>query len=452
MKKISRRSCVAACATLALLASGSMFLGNKVHAAANEIIYLKQGDTADCYLYDSSSTETICDAQYGTYDAANSTLTIGEAAKNANIRFVSIDETKTYTIKAATNIETNLSTLKGNYIFDIGNHTWTIAEDAVFTMPQTGSVLFKSGTYNISNYIDTDTLKIEGATINMLNPEKTENGQTVVDMSNGSVTANSFIINSGSLSIKNNGLRVKESMKLQNGSITITNKYGIRSNLAFGGTSASDTFEITGGSLSIDSGNSPKSGINFGGNMKIAGGTINISNSQIGIEASCDSKIAFNDGTTTIKNSSRYAFYHKGTCEKTTDTTELEQRLLGMLTFGDGMGIKEPDLHIFLENESSAYGTMGIVAKNTLTIAKGYDNRKVVKGWEIGYGEPEDENIEVPNTSDKGIKAPNTGSMDTNHKTIAIVATAVFMPISLVVGYLATKLYNRRKNRVNFNK
>ena len=474
MKSISRKTCAAACATLAMLAVGGLTSAGLVRAASVEDIYIYDGDTTCRFYKSNSDSYDRCDSGYGSYDPSSNTLTIGAQSKNKKITFSGISD-KQYTIKATSNLETKLTTSADiKIIFDIGEYTWTIpdnAEGVTWQMPNKGSVTFKSGKYNIHRgTINADTLQINGGEINMFNKEVTENGEPTADMTNGQVKVKNLIINGGSLKLQNNELSVQNSAKINGGTINITDKFGLGGAFQIGLTSGG-TLTISGGAVSIDVEGGAKSGIELSGSgtFTVSGGNLNISNATYGIFGDCGSKITFNGGTTTIKNSATRAISFDGMCEDPKDLTELEQYLSSVITLGTDIGIKESDLHIFLDNEISARGKTGVVTKDTLTIAKGYTNRKVVKGWEIAYTDPsdinkeksEDKDLEIPNTSagneetkekttekKSSVKSPDTGASTKDHGYLVAFLSALPLLAGIVAG---TRYYIKTRKSIKLD-
>ncbi len=406
-------------------------------------------DPLSIYIYDSSSSVSCslynnssdpCEASYGTYDATERVLTLGSSVngKSLNItRQGSVEPNTVYTIKTTADIEASIGITGGILAqFDFDGHSFSIPTDSNYylSLPneEATGVVFASGTYNLDYYIDASIVAITGGTVNLTNTNHV--------LAKGNVNADIFTISDGSLNITNGDLKVKDYIGIWGGTVNINNPYGYGAAISLANDEAE--FDMSAGTVSIDVGGTVKDAINgYGDNQtfNISGGNLNINNASNGIAFERGSTITFDGGTTTIKNSGRRAVL----IDESTDPENA-------ISFGEDIGIKEPNLYVFWVDEDYDEGDntdTGIVATDTLTVAEGYTYRKVY-GWEIGDGS---DDVEVPNTSD--VKAPDTGIFSglTDKTTATIISLGAIATVSGLI-YSIAYLVKRLTARVKFNK
>ena len=195
-----------------------------------------------------------------------------------------------------------------------------------------------------------------------------------------------------------------------------------------------------GGTVVLDAKDGGRSGI-YGSReniiVNINGGSLNINNATYGVSLNGgDNKINFNGGTTIIKNPETYAV----------DLRHLDDPE-NAISFGQGMGIKEPNLYVFWEDEEiGIMGWTGIVAEDILTIAEGGTVKKYY-GWDIGEIDPEvDDDV-------TDVKVPDTGVFSSENGGV-IVAAVSLGAVELLAGGLYGIRYaiERRSMRVGFQK
>lgn len=426
----------------ALIGTGLYPIGS-AYAAYDET------DPLSIYVYDSSSSVScslynnsndLCEASYGTYDATERILTLGSSVngKSLNItRQGSVEPNTVYTIKATVDIEASINIYGGIVAsFDFGEYSLSIPADSDyrFSLPSAegAGVVFASGTYNLDNYIDSSMVVITGGEVNLTNANH--------ELAKGNVVTDIFTISDGSLNITNGDLKANDYVGIWGGTVNINNPYGLGAAILLGNDEAE--FDMYDGIVTIDVGSTAKDAIGgYGDNQvfNIFGGNLNINNASNGIAFERGSTITFDGGIVTIKNSSRRAVL----VDESTDPEHA-------ISFGDNMGIKEPNLYVFWVDEDYDDGEntdTGIVATDTLTIAEGYTYRRIY-GWEIGDTAEE---IEVPNTSD--VKTPDTGIFSgVADKTTATIISLGAITMASGLAYLIVYLAKRLIARAKFNK
>lgn len=373
-----------------------------------------------------------CEESYGSYDVATGTLTLGAGVNGKSVHIVDISEPgNSYTIKASADISAGLSTPGyATVTFDLENHSWTqpTEDPKFFTMPTYGTTIVKSGTINMVDMFSNNNLTITGGSVNM-------SGNSAV--ATGGVSAGVFTMNGGSLNIENGDLEIKTNAEINGGEIDIKNKYG------FGGciylsTAEGAEFNLNGGIVTVDAEGSSRSGIEGSSNnvVTINGGKLNINNSAYGVHLNGkNSKINFNGGTTTIKNSSRYAVDLRYVNDP--------ENAIG---FKDGIGIVEPNLYVFWEDDKNGTTNWtGIVAEDTLTIAEGGKVRRHY-GWDIGDGDSDD-------NEESDLKVPDTGIFSSENSSAMIVAISMGALAALTGGaYAISYIVKRYGARAKFLK
>ena len=189
---------------------------------------------------------------------------------------------------------------------------------------------------------------------------------------------------------------------------------------------------ITGGEINLKSSKTPASfGILLGKgkDLTIDGGNITIDGFKWGIDGG-NSKIYFNGGTTTIKNSTMHTIWIVPAADPEND-----------IVFGDGMGIKG-DTYVFYDDEST-----GIADSGNVVITEGYTYRKHY-GWETIGGDSNS-----GDESESSIKVPNTGIFSGENGGAIIMAISMGALAAVAGGaYVASYAIRRRSVRAKFLK
>ena len=448
MKKNRNRALIATlCAAVAFASAGA--ISNGAYADGLSRIYVYDSTTStSCNLYHETDTTADCAASYGSYDTTTGVLTLGADVNGKSINIVDVSNPgNSYTIKSTGDVSANLSTPSyATITFDLGEHSWTQNdEDSYINMPAYGTTIIKSGTLNLVSKLSNNVLQIDGGAINT-NAILAEDEAKIA--TTGNIDAKIFEMNGGVLNMKNVDLRVEDTIDINDGEITIENKYGMGGGVIRLSGSGDVEFNLNDGSVTLDAKGYSRDGINAistgdgSVTININGGALNINNTEKGISAdamtSKDAKVNFNGGVSTFKNSADYAV-------KIDHLDDPEHAI----AFGEGIGIIEPKLYVFWIDENWAegeeYGQTGIVAENTLTIAEG---GKVTRhyGWEIGY----DDNDTEEEESD--LKVPDTGmfSGENGNGMIMVISLGLLALVSVVVyavQYAVRRYYNNMKFR-----
>lgn len=444
MKKVRKVSALAACA--ATLAVGAGLLNGGGAYADGGLTSIGVGNVGEgsqtCYLYytGTSSSPNMCDATYGSYDAATSTITLGSGINEKSLQVNDSSESgNSYTIKTTSDISLEIfgTSLKATLLFDLGSYSLSGYGSGI-RFPANGSVTLKSGTLNLSGSLGSvDDFTMESGLLNITETDETR--ALVVD--------NLFTMNGGKIKTKNAQFDVYNKAVINGGNIEMdfTNDglIGVQYGFQLNGLNSTTEFDMNGGSVSISNGKYGIWATLKSTTINISGGELDISNTDEGIISSAGGNINFNGGITTISGSKEFAVDLRDSDDPKND-----------IAFGAEMGIMEPKFYVFWQDEkysgenSVGYNWTGIVASNaTVTIAEGGTVRRVY-GWEIG-----DDNSEDIADGGSSVKVPNTGIFSGENAGAMIVAVSMGTLAALAGGaYVISYAVKRHSARVKFLK
>ena len=371
-----------------------------------------------CKFYDSSTAYDYdeCSASYGSYNNTTKTLTLGAGINNLpNGRVeVGIDG---ITISASADIESSIYAATLGLTLDFGNYSFT---DVPYNVTDSSSVsesdfgddlIIENGTFNVSRISVSGPLEISGGTINI-------DSDPVIAVS----MKESFKMSGGTINISGCEMAIDSKdnatdFEMLGGTINAAN-------IATLGIGGMDDFAVSGGTINLKSASTPAGfGIYLqeGKDLTIGGGDITIDGFKWGISGD-NSRIYFNGGTTTIKNSNKHTIWIVPAKDPEND-----------IVFGDGMGIKE-DTYVFYDDNST-----GIADPGNVTITEGYTYRRHY-GWETIDGDSDDD--------ESDIKVPDTGVFSSKNGGAIIVAVSLGIVTVLAGGFYALR-YAIKRHRIN---
>ena len=382
-------------------------------------------DEMICYLYGGGDGATVCDATYGSYDSTHGVLTLKAGISGKPNGRVGVENIDGITITADSDIETNLRVYGGSEVdltLDFGNYTFTDAlykysdaAEGVYSGFGGDALVIKSGVFN-NMQLFTDSLDIQGGTIN-IRPGLTMGvaGSEFIKISGGEIN-----IPGASMAFSSGG-----DISITGGKINATDIEDV-------GFDVGGDLKITGGKVNLKSAATPAGfGVGLFGDKSftIDDGELTIDGFKWGINGA-NSKIYFNGGVTTIKNSTTHTIWIDPAADPEHD-----------IVFGEGMGIKE-DTYVFWDDEKGTGKSVGIAESGTVTIAKGYPVR-----WHYGWEDVDEED------GDDDVKAPDTGrlSIENGGAMMAMVSLGVLAMIANG-AYVAAYVAKRKQVKVKFNK